>query len=79
MDLFPVSVALYPDFGQAIIKDLNCLLIDIEENVFLFLMWQVASAQTVQAVQFLKRLIPMIKSGSHVYISDTVKVSSCAT
>ena len=53
MDLFPVFVSLFPDFGQAVIEYLNCMFIDIEENVFLFPMWQVASAQTVQAVQFL--------------------------
>ena len=76
MDLFPVSVALFPDFVLAVIYDLNCLLIDIEENAFLFPMWQAASAQTVQAVQFLKRFILMITSGSHVYISKTLKVSS---
>ena len=44
MDLFPVSVALFPDFVLAVIYDLNCLLIDIEENAFIFPMWQAASA-----------------------------------
>ena len=76
MDSFPVFVALFPNFGHAVIQDLNCLSIDIEENVFLFPMWQFAFAQTVQVGQFLKRFIPMIKSGSHVYISNTVNVSS---
>ena len=42
-------------------------------------MWQVISAQTGQAVKFLKQFIPMTKSCSHVSISKMVKVSSGST
>ena len=76
MDLFPFFVALFHIFGQAVIKNFNCLSIDKEEIFVLFPTRQVTFAQTDQAVKFLKRFIPMMKSGSHICISKIVKVFS---
>ena len=69
MDLFPFAVALFPNLGRAFISNFNCHLIDKEEIIILFPIWQVTSIPTGQAVKFLKRFIHMMMSGSHVYIS----------
>ena len=41
MDLFPFSAALFPNFGQAVILNFNCLSIDKEESFVLLPMWLV--------------------------------------
>ena len=39
MDLFPFSAALFPNFGQAVILNFNCLSIDKEESFVLSLVY----------------------------------------
>ena len=73
------SVAFFeciPNSGQAVIRIFNCLSIDKEGITLLFPKWWVTSAQTGQAQKTLKGFIPKIKSGSHVFISKVVNVSS---
>ena len=36
MDLFPFSVILFPNFGQAVIQNFHCLSIDKKEIFVLF-------------------------------------------
>ena len=76
MDLFPFSAALFPNFGLAVILNFNCLSIDKKKKFCFIPNVTGSSAQTGQAVQFLRRVIPMMKSGSHICISQIVKVSS---
>ena len=66
---------LFTNFGQAVILNLS---MNKEEIFVLFPMWEITSAQTGKTVKFLKRFIPMIKSGSHacVCISEIMKMSS---
>ena len=65
-----------PNSGQAVIRIFNRLSIDKGETTLLFQKWWVTFAQTGQAQNTLKGFIPKIKSGSHVFISKVVKVSS---
>ena len=81
MALFPFSAALFPNFVQAVIfvvLNSNCPQINKEYRIKFCLIPNVtgSSAQTDQAVQFLRRVIPMMKSGSHVCISKIVYVFS---
>ena len=79
MDLFPFSVALFPNIVQAVVWHFNCLSIDKEE-IFVYIQYDrfFCPTWTGQAIEFLSRVIPMMKSGGHVFISRSVKVSSHA-
>ena len=59
MDLCLFSVALFLNFGEAIIQNLNYMSIDKEGISVLFSTWHVTSAQTDQAVKFLRQSILM--------------------
>ena len=52
---------------------IKCLLIDKEEITLLFPIWEVTSGQTGQVQNILKGIIPKMKSGIHVCISNVLR------
>ena len=74
--LIPIFWAFFPNFGQAVISNFNCLSISIKKKFCFIPNVTGTSAQTGQAVQFLRQVISIMKSGSHVCISKIVKESS---
>ena len=73
---FLVSFVRIPNFCQAVIRMFNCLSSNKGETTVSFPRWLVTFAQIGQAQNILTEFIPKMKSGTHICISNVVKVSS---